>query len=170
MEKIEEKLFDYLEGTLSVEERERVEKAIRRDGALEKEMERLREADALMVQHNMPGFPDEGFTDRVMGRVQMKGARAKSGNKLIRMALGIFGGMFVAVLALLQGFSETSPAPEVQNNYLPKLPAVDITSLLETVDNPALLQLAMIVSAMAVLLVVDKVLSKKFRINLPSFI
>jgi hypothetical protein len=168
MENMEQRLFDYLENKLPVDERKELEKQISKDNALQKQLISMQNADKLMTRHNMMELDDAFFTDGIMNRIEAGKARASKSNRLLWMALGIFAAMFAGVLSILPLFQETVPSPTVGDNYLPKLPAFDFAPMLETIDNPALIQLVVIATAIAVLLVVDKFLSGKFKPNLPS--
>jgi hypothetical protein len=168
MENMEQRLFDYLENKLPVDERKELEKHISKDNALQKQLISMQNADKLMTRHNMMELDDAFFTDGIMNRIEAGKARASKSNRLLWMALGIFAAMFAGVLSILPLFQETVPSPTVGDNYLPKLPAFDFAPMLETIDNPALIQLVVIATAIAVLLVVDKFLSGKFKPNLPS--
>jgi hypothetical protein len=168
MENIEEKLFDYLENKLSEADRKQVEAYLAVDKGLTKQVESLRNTDKLMKEHSIIQPNEVLFTDRVMERIALRNSRVKSGNRLLWMALGIFAAIFAGVAALLPLFQTEVQPPVTQEKYLPELPAFDFTSLIETIDNPALIQLVVVVNAIAILLVADRLLSKKFRPNLPA--
>lgn len=168
MENMEQKLFDYLENKLPAGERKELEKQISKDNILQKQLISMQNADKLMTEHNMMEFDDMFFTDNIMNRIEAGRARASKSNRLLWMALGIFAAMFAGVLSMLPLFQETTPAPNVEDNYLPKLPAFDFTPMIEMINNPALIQLVVVATAIAVLLVADKFLGGKFKPNLPS--
>ncbi|CAD5270045.1 hypothetical protein IMPR6_690363 [Imperialibacter sp. EC-SDR9] len=168
MENMEQKLFDYLGDKLPAGERKELEKQISKDSVLQKQLISMQNADKLMAEHNMMEFDDMLFTDNIMNRIEAGRARASKSNRLLWMALGIFAAMFAGVLSILPLFQETVPPPTVEPNYLPELPAFDFAPMLETIDNPALIQLVVIATAIAVLLVADKFLGGKFKPNLPS--
>jgi hypothetical protein len=170
MENMEQRLFDYLEDKLPAGERKELEKQINKDKVLQKQLISMQNADKLMARHNIMELDDVFFTDGIMNRIAAGKARASKSNRLLWMALGIFAAMFAGVLSILPLFQETVQSPADKPNYLPEVPAFDFAPLFETIDNPALIQLVVIATAIAILLVADKFLSGKFKPNLPSFL
>ncbi len=167
MDKIEEKLFDYLENKLSVEEKARLEAELARNSALRQELEVIQNADSVMRSHQLLVFDDPSFTEGIMALVERKASRVKSGNRLVWMALGIFAAMFALVATFLPVLQNSeAPSSNTLNNLLLDVPSYDFTTFLERMDSPALLQLVIVISAIALLLVADRLLSRKMNTNL----
>lgn len=170
MENIEEKLFDYMAGTLPAGERAKIEAMLRKDLDLKAEVERITEADKLMADTKLLQLDDTQFADGIMQRIEYRRSRIEKSNRLLWMALGIFAAIFAAAAAFVTSFAGTPPTAEPTSRYLPELPAFDTGVLLESLDNPALVQLVLIVNVIAVLLVVDRVLGRKMNHTLKAMV
>ena len=164
MKNIEEKLFDYIEGTLAASEKEELERLIARDPALKNEIEAIQKADSLMLENNLLSTINEGFSDRVLSRISGKKRRFNTSNRILWLALSLFALIMAAVVMVLPAMQSAGPGYIVPEEWIPQFPAVDGGKFMEIFSNPALLQLALAISAIALLLVLDKLLSNKLKI------
>lgn len=164
MKNIEEKLFDYIEGTLPASEKEELERLIARDPALKSEVEAIQKADLLMLENKIINSPNEGFSDRVLSRISGKKRRFNTSNRILWLALSLFALIMAAVVMVLSAMQSGGSGYIVPEEWIPQLPSFDGSRITEAFDNPALLQLALAISAIALLLVLDKLLSDKFKI------
>jgi len=166
---IEEKLFDYIEGKLTMEEALRLEKQIAKDPSLGSQIELIRKTDSLVGAQAVTPMEASLFTDTVMNRLETTTTRAKLGNRLIWAALGIFTAIFALAVSLLPLFPASSNTETiVPMDYLPSMPSFNLPSAWTTLQNPLLLQLVIVVNAIALLLAADRILSKRMNTNLKS--
>lgn len=164
MKNIEEKLFDYIEGTLPGSEKEELERLIASDPALKSEVEAIKKADLLMLENKLLSSPNEGFSDRVLSRISGKKRRFNTSNRILWLALSLFALIMAAAVMVLPAMQSAGSGYIVPEEWIPQLPAIDGGKAMEVFNNPALLQLALAISAIALLLVLDKLLSDKFKI------
>ena len=164
MKNLEEKLFDYIEGTLPASEKEELERLIAREPALKNEIEAILKADSLMLGNKLLDTPHEGFSDRVLNRIISKKNRFSTSNRILWLALSLFALVMAAVVMVLPAMQSGGSGNIVPEEWIPQVPSFDGSKITEAFDNPALLQLALAISAIALLLVLDKLLSNKFKI------
>lgn len=162
---LEEKLFDYIEGTLSETERRELEHLIEKDAGLKKELELIRRADALMAPASVVNIPSEDFSDAVMARLPAKSPRFKTSNRILWLALSLLGLIMAGAVLILPMLQSGESGYLIPQEWTPQLPSIDTEPFVRAFDNPALLQLALIVNVIALLLVLDRVFSKRVKVS-----
>lgn len=167
--KIEEKLFDYIEGTLTPEEKAEVERLLASNPTLKGHLQLIQRTDELARRQPVTSLDVPNFTDVVMNRLEVSKLRAKAGNRLLWMATGIFVAIFAGIVAILPLFPSGSSESLIPKDMLPSVPTFDPSGLLTTLQDPSLIQLVIVASSIALLLALDRVLGRKMGTGLKTF-
>ncbi len=167
---MEEKLFDYIEGRLSAKEKAEVERMMASDPTLKGQLEMIQRTDELAKQQPVTSLDVPNFTDIVMNRLEVSKSRARAGNKLLWMATGIFVAIFAGIIAILPLFPSDNSESFIPRDMLPSVPTFNPSALLTTLQNPSLIQLVIVASSIALLLVLDRVLGRKMGTGLKAFL
>ncbi len=165
MKNIEEKIFDYIEDNLSPGEKAQFEQLLAQDATLKAEVEAIVKADALMLENRLELRLDDQFADNVIAKIGQAKNRFKTSNRILWLALSMFGLVVVAVVIMLPAMQTGGGGYLVPEEWLPTMPAFDGSKVIKMIDNPALIQLALIINAIALLLVLDRVLSNKLKVD-----
>ena len=127
----EEKLLEYIDGTLSVIEKENLEQAIKNSPAIQERMEALRKLDSSLRTIKLEQ-PSKNFTQLVMSKLDQYPVQSKSFSSLngILLLAGVLVAIGIGSLLVAGGVFDSTSTIElnqtlIPNKYVPQtLPSI----------------------------------------------